>query len=108
HQGVPFHNGPEPILDLSSPEGVDAARQRAVIDAVGDLNRERLQAVGDPEIATRIAQYEMAYRMQTSAPELMDLAGESRATLQLYGVEPGQPSFAANCLLARRLVERGV
>src|SRR6202043_581903 len=67
-----------------------------------------LSSVGDPEIETRIAAYEMAYRMQTSAPELMDLRKESRETLRLYGVEPGQPSFAANCLLARRLVQRGV
>jgi hypothetical protein len=108
YQGVPFRNGPEPILDLASPPGIDPARQRAALDAIGDLNRERLDRTGDPEIATRIASYEMAYRMQTSAPELMDLAGESKATLALYGAEPDKPSFANNCLLARRLVERGV
>src|SRR5262249_54025100 len=73
-----------------------------------DLNKMRHQSVGDPEIETRIAAYEMAYRMQTSAPELMDISKESKETLQLYGVEPGKPSFAANCLLARRLVQRGV
>lgn len=108
YQGVPFRNAAEPIVDLARPAGVSAASQRAVIDAVQDLNRARLDATGDPEIATRIASYEMAYRMQTSAPELIDLAGESQATLDLYGATPGQPSFANNCLLARRLVERGV
>jgi len=108
HQGVPFRNGAEPILNLSNPPGVDAARQGEALSAIGDLNRERLDATGDPEIATRIASYEMAFRMQTSAPELTDLRGETRATLDLYGVEPGRPSFASNCLLARRLVERGV
>ena len=108
YQGVPFRNGAEPILNLSSPEGVDSARQREALDAIRDLNRERLDVTGDPEIATRIASYEMAFRMQTSAPELIDLRKESRATLDLYGVEPGKPSFGANCLLARRLVERGV
>ncbi len=107
HQGVPFHNGPEPILALSHPEGIDAAEQRATLDAIGDLNRQRLDVTGDPEIATRISAYEMAYRMQTSAPELIDLAGESKATLDLYGADPSRSSFANNCLLARRLVERG-
>ncbi|QDV37496.1 DUF1501 domain-containing protein [Tautonia plasticadhaerens] len=107
YQGVPFRNGPEPILDVSRPDDVSEAHQRAALDAIGDLNRHRLETTGDPEIATRIASYEMAFRMQTSAPELIDLAGESKATLNLYGVEPGTPSFAANCLLARRLVERG-
>ncbi len=108
YQGVPLRNGPEPILDLSRPRGVSADRQRRALDAIRDLNNERLQATGDPEIAARIASYEMAYRMQTSAPELIDLNGETRETLALYGAEPGRPSFANNCLLARRLVERGV
>jgi hypothetical protein len=108
YQGVPFRPGAEPILDLASPPGISPGRQRRSLDAIRDLNRDRLAATGDPEIATRIASYEMAYRMQTSAPELIDVAGESRATLDLYGAEPGQPSFATNCLLARRLVERGV
>ena len=107
-QGVPFLSGPEPILDLASPPGVDRDGQESFFRAVGELDAERLGAVGDPEIATRIAQYEMAFRMQTSAPELVDLSGESPRTLAAYGVEPGKPSFAANCLLARRLVERGV
>ena len=108
YQGVPFLKGANPILDLKSPPGVDTKRQGEFIDAVADLNRLRLGAVGDPEIETRIAAYEMAYRMQTAAPELMDLHMESKDTLALYGVEPGKPSYAANCLLARRLIERGV
>jgi hypothetical protein len=108
YQGVPFLKGPSPILDLKSPPGIDAKKQSEFIDAVKDLNHLRLNAVGDPEIETRIAAYEMAYRMQTAAPELMDLAKESKETLKLYGADPGKPSFASNCLLARRLVERGV
>ncbi|HEV3005456.1 MAG TPA: DUF1501 domain-containing protein [Pirellulales bacterium] len=108
YQGVPFLLGPEPILNLASPPGFDRARQGEFISAVKDLNAQRLDTVGDPEIATRIAAYEMAYRMQTSAPELMDFAGESAETLAAYGAEPGKASFANNCLLARRLVERGV
>jgi hypothetical protein len=108
YQGVPLRNGPEPILDLASPEGVTPARQRRAVATIAALNRARFDATGDPEIATRIAAYEMAYRMQTSAPELIDLSGESPATLRLYGVDPDRPSFARNCLLARRLVERGV
>ena len=108
YQGVPFRSGGDPIVNLSSPAGITAARQRQVLDAVRDLNSERLDAVGDPEIATRIASYEMAFRMQTSAPELIDLAGESKQTLALYGADPGRATFANNCLLARRLVERGV
>ncbi len=108
YQGVPLRNGAEPILDLASPPGIDESRQRRALDAIRDLNGERLDVTGDPEIAARIASYEMAYRMQASAPRLIDLAGESRATLDLYGAEPGKPSFANNCLLARRLVERGV
>jgi hypothetical protein len=108
YQGVPFRSGGDPILNLSSPQGVTADRQKDVLDAVRDLNAERLADTGDPEIATRIASYEMAYRMQTSAPELIDLGGETRQTLDMYGAQPGKVSFANNCLLARRLVERGV
>ncbi len=107
-QGVPFRNGVEPILNLARPKEIDDECQRQTLDAIRDLNTGRLDVTGDPEIATRIAAYEMAYRMQTSAPELIDLRRESKATLDLYGVEPGRPSFGANCLLARRLVERGV
>jgi hypothetical protein len=108
YQGVPFLSGPEPILNLSNPQGFSSARQAEFYAAVRDMNAEHRGEVHDPEIDTRIAAYEMAYRMQTSAPELMDLAGESRETLAAYGAEPGQVSFANNCLLARRLVERGV
>ena len=108
YQGVPFRNGPEPILNLARPSGIDAEHQRQTLDAIRDLNAERLDLTGDSEIATRIAAYEMAFRMQTSAPELIDVRRESPATLKLYGVEPGRPSFGTNCLLARRLIERGV
>ncbi|MAS95398.1 MAG: sulfatase [Verrucomicrobiales bacterium] len=108
YQGVPFRGSGDPILNLNSPEGFTKNRQRDFVDLVGSLNRERLSVTGDPEIATRINAYEMAYRMQTSAPELMDLSGESQATLDLYGAERGGNSYANNCLLARRLVERGV
>jgi len=108
YQGVPLRGQGEPILDLSRPAGVSAADQRHTIDVVRKLNLGRLVETGDPEIQTRINAYEMAYRMQTSAPELIDIHGESQATLNLYGVDPAQPSFARNCLLARRLVERGV
>jgi hypothetical protein len=108
YQGVPFRSGGDPIVDLSTPEGVTASTQRQSIDASRDLNLARLAEVGDPEISTRIGAYEMAYRMQTSGPELIDLGKESRATLEMYGAEPGKNSYANNCLLARRLVERGV
>jgi hypothetical protein len=107
-QGVPFRSSGEPILDLTSPKGIDARRQGQALAAIGDLNRVRLTETGDPEIATRIASYEMAYCMQTSAPELIELSGETKETLDLYGAQPGKASFANNCLLARRLVERGV
>ncbi len=108
HQGVPFLRGASPILDLKTPSGVSPKAQAEFVYAVKDLNGLRLDSVGDPEIETRIAAYEMAYRMQTAAPELMDIGKESKETMALYGAEPGKPSFAANCLLARRLVERGV
>jgi hypothetical protein len=108
YQGVPFRSSGEPILDLTTPSGTTPAQQKGVLDAIRDLNAVRLAETGDPEIATRISSYEMAYRMQTSAPELMDLSGETSQTLALYGAEPGKASFANNCLMARRLVERGV
>ncbi len=108
YQGVPFRGSGEPILDLASPKGVAADRQRDVLDSVKELNETHLANVGDPEIGTRVAAYEMAYRMQTSAPELIDLSKEDKTTLDMYGAVPGKPSFANNCLLARRLVERGV
>src|SRR5262245_26303069 len=108
YQGVPFLKGSNPILDLAPPPGVDIGKQGEFVDAVKDLNKLRLDATGDPEIETRIAAYEMAYRMQTSAPELMDLSREPQKVLDMYGAVRGKPSFAANCLLARRLVQRGV
>ncbi|WP_092052673.1 DUF1501 domain-containing protein [Planctomicrobium piriforme] len=109
YQGVPLRNQGEPILSLTTPGGVSAAQQREVIDVVRELNLKQLVETGDQEIATRINAYEMAYRMQTSAPELMDTGSESQSTFDLYGIkEPNESSFARNCLLARRLVERGV
>eukprot|EP00456_Euglypha_rotunda_P074457 TRINITY_DN681_c0_g1_i8.p1 TRINITY_DN681_c0_g1~~TRINITY_DN681_c0_g1_i8.p1 ORF type:complete len:486 (+),score=116.74 TRINITY_DN681_c0_g1_i8:776-2233(+) len=108
YQGVPFRSGKEPILNLKNPAGIDLDRQRDFVSTVNDLNAIRRETTADPEIATRIASYEMAYRMQSSAPELTDLSGETKETLDLYGAEPGKNSFANNCLLARRLVERGV
>ena len=107
-QGVPFRGSGDAILNLRNPEGVDEKTQRKFIDKVNELNRGRLGVVGDPEIETRINAYEMAYRMQSSAPELMDISSESQATLDLYGVTPGESSYGANALLARRLIERGV
>jgi hypothetical protein len=108
YQGVPFRGQGDPILNLNSPRGFDREAQRAFTDAVERMNQMRLDAVGDPEIQTRIAAYEMAFRMQVSAPELMDIGSESKETLEMYGAEPGKASFANNALLARRLIERGV
>ena len=109
YQGVPLRNQGDPILNLSTPEHVAAKDQRQVVDAVRKLNMQRLTATGDEEIATRINAYEMAFRMQSSAPELMATDEESQETLDLYGIQnPNESSFARNCLLARRLVERGV
>jgi hypothetical protein len=108
HQGVEFRSGADPVLFVSNPDGVDAAARRRSITAINDLNRLHLADTGDPEVQTRIAAYELAYRMQTSVPELTDIAGEPASVHELYGTEPGKASFANNCLLARRLVERGV
>ncbi len=108
HQGVPFRTSGEPVLNLSNPAGINGRRQGQALEAIRDLNLARLGETGDAEIGTRIAAYEMAYRMQTSAPELIDLSRETQATMQLYGAQPGRVTFANNCLLARRLVERGV
>jgi hypothetical protein len=108
YAGVRLRNQGDPILNVSSPPGVDERLQRDTLDLLSELNRQRLDIIGDPEIATRIAQYEMAFRLQTSAPELTDLRQETKETLELYGVEPEKPSFARACLLARRMVERGV
>ena len=108
YQGVQFRNVGDPVLYLSNPRGVDDKLQRDSLDVMGKLNRMRLDAVGDPEIATRINSFEMAYRMQSSAPELMDISKEPGPILEMYGAEPGKPSFANTVLMARRLVERGV
>ncbi|MBL9161773.1 MAG: DUF1501 domain-containing protein [Planctomycetaceae bacterium] len=108
HQGVQLRTSGDPVLYLSNPRGVDARLQRDSLDAINELNRQHLDQIGDPEIATRINSFEMAYRMQASAPEAMDLADEPEHILKMYGAEPGKPSFANTCLLARRLVERGV
>jgi hypothetical protein len=109
YQGVPLRNQGDPIVNLSTPKEISGPQQRQLVDAVRELNMKRLIETGDDEIATRINAYEMAYRMQTSAPELMDTAGESQATLDMYGIKDAkETSFARNCLLARRLVERGV
>ncbi len=106
-QGVPFRSGGDPILDLSNPDGVSGEAQKDTLATIRELNLATMAETGDPEIATRISSYEMAYRMQTSGPELIDFSKESKETLEMYGAEPGKASFANNCLLARRLVERG-
>jgi uncharacterized protein (DUF1501 family) len=108
YQGVAFRGQGDPVLFLSNPAGVDKEMQRDTLDAIKHLNEQRLGAIGDPEIATRISNFELAYRMQGVAPEVMDLARESKETLAMYGAEPGKASYANACLLARRLVEKGV
>jgi hypothetical protein len=108
YTGVRLRNQGDPILNVASPAGVDARLQRDTLDLVSELNRQQLAVAGDPEILTRINSYEMAFRLQTSAPELMDLKSESRETLEMYGCSPEKPSFARACLIARRMVERGV
>jgi hypothetical protein len=107
--GVPFRPTGDPVLYLSNPPGVDAETQRASLDTLRRLNEHAAAATGDPAVAARVQSYELAYRLQASAPELMDLTKESKATLERYGItDPKQPGFARNCLLARRLAERGV
>ena len=109
HQGVQFKAGKEPVLYLTNPEGVSPHARRGMLDALGKLNGVQRANELDPEVDARLAQAEMAYRMQTSVPEVTDLSGESKETLEMYGESVNQPgSFAANCLLARRLVEKGV
>ena len=108
HQGVPLRSEGDPILFLSNPNGMSSEVRRRTVDAVNSMNAIHQRLVGDPEISSRIAAYEMACRMQTSAPELVDLSSEPRHILELYGAEPGKTSFANNCLLARRLIEQGV
>ncbi|MEY3457061.1 MAG: hypothetical protein RL215_218, partial [Planctomycetota bacterium] len=108
YQGIPFRSQGDPVLFLTSPEGYRREDRRRELDAAALLNRLQSDVSGDPEAVTRTAQYELAFRMQAAVPELMTLEGETRETLELYGAEPGKASFANNCLLARRLVERGV
>jgi hypothetical protein len=108
YQGVPFSSGPSPVLYLDDPAGVDAGLRRRTIDGVVELNRLRHDVTNDPETQTRINSFEMAFRMQSAAPEAVDLTQEPQHVLDMYGATPGQPNFASACLLARRLVERGV
>jgi uncharacterized protein (DUF1501 family) len=105
---VPFRSGGDPILYLSNPAGWDAEAQRASIDSISRLDALQFAEARDPEIEARIQAYEMAYRLQTTAPELMNLAEESKETIAMYGVDPAVHSFSRNCLIARRLIERGV
>src|SRR4030095_16759974 len=109
HQGVALRAKGDPVLFINNPEGVNAEARRTMLDGLAKMNQITFEQRGDPEIQTRIAQYEMAYRMQTSVPELADISGEPKSVLDLYGPEVTQPgTFTANCLLARRLAERGV
>ena len=108
HQGVEFRSQGDPVLFLSNPKGISAQNKRDIISGINFLNETALADIGDPEIATRISQYELAYRMQASVPELMSINSETSSTLEAYGAKPDSKSFANNCLLARRLVERGV
>jgi len=108
YQGVEFHSAGDPVLYVGNPQGVDRRRQQDIVSAVNSLNGTFNETVDDPEIATRIAQYELAFRMQTSVPELMDVSDEPEHVFTMYGTQGGDGTFAANCLLARRLAERGV
>ena len=109
HQGVKFRSSGDPVLYLSDPPGITKTTRRRMLDGIAKLNRIKAEAYGDPEIDTRISQYEMAYRMQTSVPELMDLSSEPESTFEMYGSDARKPgTYAANCLLARRLAERNV
>jgi len=108
HQGVQLRSQGDPVLFVNNPPGMSAERRRQSLDAIRDLNQMRYDALRDPEIQTRIAAYELAYRMQTSVPDVMDISKEPAHMHELYGTTPGRASFANNCLLARRLVERGV
>jgi hypothetical protein len=108
HNGTLFRTGGDPVLYLSNPKGVDDPMQRDTLETINRLNAKRLGAMGDPEIAARISAYEMAYRMQHVAPEVMDISQEPQSIRDLYGAEPGKPTYANACLLARRLIEKGV
>ena len=109
HQGVKLRSSGDPVLYLSDPKGMNRGLRRKMLDSISAMNQKQLQESGDPEIATRIAQYEMAFRMQSSVPDLIDTSKETEATFQLYGEDAKKPgTFAANCLLTRRLFEKGV
>src|SRR5207302_1189784 len=108
HQGVPFQKRGDPINFVSNPSGVSTDTRHRSIDLINQMNEANLKQVGDPETLTRIAQYELAYRMQSSVPELTDLSKESAKVLEKYSAVPGEASYANNCLLARRLLEKGV
>ena len=109
HQGVALRSGGDPVLYLSNPAGVDAAARRRSLDAISRINQEEFRQFADPETQTRIAQYEMAFRMQTSVPELTDISNEPKHVLDMYGPDVHKPgTFARCCLLARRMAERGV
>ena len=108
HQGVQFRTGGDPVLFVNNPKEISRAERRRQVDLIRWMNQQRFDAVGDPEIQTRIAQYELAYRMQVSVPELTDVSNEPESVREQYGAKPGEVSFANNCLLARKLVERGV
>ena len=109
HQGVNLRSGKEPVLYLKDPEGIDRDLRRRMLDGISKINQEQFEEFGDPETQTRISQYEMAFRMQSSVPDLMDITKESKSVTDLYGPDAQRPgSFARNCILARRLVERGV
>ena len=109
HQGVRFRSGKDPVLYLNNPQGIDSASRKRMLDALEELHNLQLDQQPDPQLETRIAQYELAFKMQSSVPEVVDVAGESKETLDLYGPDVTRPgSYTANCLLARRLAERGV
>ena len=108
YQGVQMRSSGDPVLYVSNPPGLSGTARRQLLDAMQELNKKQLGALGDPDIGTHIDNYELAFRMQTSVPELMDIGTEPKEVLEAYGAQPGKPSFANNCLLARRLTERGV
>lgn len=108
HQGVQFRGSGEPVMGLTDPAGISREDRRRIVTAVNDLNSQRFEVTGDPEIEARINAFELAFKMQATVPDLMDVAGEPKHILDLYGATPGQASFANNCLLARRMIERGV
>jgi hypothetical protein len=108
YSGVPFRGQGDPVLYLSNPNGVDDALQKDTVDTISRLNQQRLGIIGDPEIATRISNYELAYRMQQVAPEVTDLTKEPKQVLDMYGAEPGKNTYANACLMTRRLLEKGV